>query len=54
MEISIVVLRIEQMIEEFTINADMSDFDEEKKWNDRIDALDQAIEYLWQYEDLME
>lgn len=55
MNIEIVMQELDRMRTEFNINAyESGDPNTEKFWADRVEILAQALEYLWQYEDLME
>lgn len=54
-EINKVIQELGKMRANFEARAfESGDLDTEKKWNDRIDLLNEAIEYLFQYQDLMD
>lgn len=50
-----VQIELERIREDFIFKAHESgDFPEENLYTYRIEVIEEALEYLWQYEDLME
>jgi len=55
MDINDVIQELGKLRVTFEVNAfESGDFDTEKKWNDRVELINDAIEYLFQYQELMD